>query len=82
MNRGALYSKSIGILKAIGQFIIILDSDDLFINENIFNICYNEATKKDIDIIEFSGYYLETPYFKLNKIPKVPYYLQFKKNVI
>ena len=80
MNRGALYSKSIGILKAIGQFIIILDSDDLFINENIFNICYNEATKKDIDIIEFSGYYLETPYFKLNKIPKVPYYLRFKKN--
>ena len=33
-NRGALYSKSIGILKAIGKFIIILDSDDLF--NNIF----------------------------------------------
>ena len=29
-NRGALYSKSIGILKANGKYIMILDSDDLF----------------------------------------------------
>ena len=49
-------------------------------NENLFNICYNEATKNDIDIIEFSGYYLETPYIKLNKTPKIPKYLKYKKN--
>ena len=64
-NRGALYSKSIGILKAKGQYIMILDSDDLFINENIFNICYNEAIQEGIDLIEFSGYYLEHSYFQL-----------------
>ena len=31
-NRGALYSKSIGILKASGMYTMILDSDDLFSN--------------------------------------------------
>ena len=31
-NRGALYSKSIGILKSTGNYIMILDSDDLFAN--------------------------------------------------
>ena len=29
-NRGALYSKSIGILKATGTYTMILDSDDFF----------------------------------------------------
>ena len=54
-NRGALYSKSIGALKAKGKYIFPLDSDDLFVNENLFNFCYNEAEQFNIDILEFSG---------------------------
>ena len=77
-NRGALYSKSIGILKSSGKYTMILDSDDLFANENIFDICFNEAKQKDIDIIEFSGFKLNNEYFRLNKIPKIPFYLRFK----
>ena len=77
-NRGALYSKGIGILKAKGKYTMILDSDDLFVNENLFNICFNQATQNNIDIIEFSGYNLNSGYFKLNKIPKIPYYLRYK----
>ena len=64
-NRGALYSKSIGILKSIGNYIMLLDSDDLFANENIFKICFEEATKNNIDIIEFSGFNRKSKYFKL-----------------
>ena len=79
-NRGALYSKSIGILKAKGKYTMILDSDDLFVNENIFNICFNQATQNNIDIIEFSGYNLNSEYFKLNKIPTIPYYLRYKSH--
>lgn len=79
-NRGALYSKSIGILKAQGQYTMILDSDDLFSNENIVKICYNEAIKNNIDIIEFSGYNLDSQNFPLYKAPNVPYYLRFKKH--
>ena len=55
-NMGPLYSKSIGALNANGKYIMYLDSDDLFINENLFNICYEEAEKNNIDILEFSGF--------------------------
>ena len=37
-NSGPLFSKSIGALSAKGKYIMQLDSDDLFINENIFSI--------------------------------------------
>ena len=80
-NRGALYAKSIGILKAKGKFIMILDGDDLFVNENLFNLCFNEAIKENIDIIEFSGLWLYEDKFELNgTLPKIPLYLRFKKN--
>jgi glycosyltransferase involved in cell wall biosynthesis len=78
-NRGALYSKSIGILKSKGKYIMMLDSDDLFANENIFKICYEEANKNNIDIIEFSGFKLKSKFFQLNTFPKIPLYLRFKK---
>ena len=45
------------LLKAQGQYLLLLDSDDLFINKDIFNICYRRA-EKGIDIIEFSGFYI------------------------
>ena len=79
-NRGALYSKCIGILKARGKYTMILDSDDLFANENIFNNCFIQAKQFNIDIIEFSGYELNSKYLKLNKVPKVPYFLRYKHN--
>ena len=31
-NKGALFSRSLGVLKAKGLYIMALDSDDLFIN--------------------------------------------------
>ena len=77
-NRGALYSKSIGALNAKGNYIVALDSDDLFINEDLFNICYN-YTLENIDIIEFSGFFSDTTLLKQNKFPIIPYYLIFKE---
>ena len=80
-NRGALYTKSIGILKSKGKYIMLLDSDDMFINEDLFNICFTEAIRGNIDIIEFSGLWLENDKFNLSGIfPKIPLYLRFKKN--
>ena len=79
INRGALYSKSIGILKSTGKYTMILDSDDLFANENIFKICFEEVTKNNLDIIEFSGFNRNNSYFKLDTLPEIPYYLRFKK---
>ena len=55
-NRGPLFSKSIAALNSRGKYAILLDSDDLFVNENLFDICYKEAKNNNIDIIEFSGF--------------------------
>lgn len=78
-NRGALYSRSIGALNARGNYIMALDSDDLFINTNLFNICYEEMTKYNLDIIEFAGFHIKRPILKRNnKLPKKAYYLRFK----
>jgi glycosyltransferase involved in cell wall biosynthesis len=78
-NRGALYSKSIGVLKSKGKYAMLLDSDDLFANENIFKICFEESEKNNIDILEFSGFRRKTNFFKLKTSPKIPLYLRFKK---
>ena len=78
-NKGALYTKSIGILNSSGKYLLLLDSDDLFINENIINICHKQA-EKGIDIIEFSGFQCNQETLEKNKNPIVPYYLRFKNN--
>jgi len=79
-NRGALYSRSIGTFKAKGKYIMALDSDDLFINKNIFNICYNEVETYNLDILEFAGFHIKRRLIKNNnKLPKKAYYLRFKK---
>ena len=78
-NRGTLYSRSIGVLNAKGKYIMALDNDDLFLY-GIFNKCYNEAEKNDIDIIEFSGLQIcNNCSVDMNKI-HIPYYLKFKQN--
>ena len=80
-NRGALYSKSIGALNAKGKYIFPLDSDDLFVNENLFNFCFNEAEKSNIDILEFSGIECKNRIIPINNhFPQIPLYLKFKKN--
>ncbi len=80
-NRGALFSRSLGALKSQGKYILSLDSDDLFINENIFNLCYNEAESNNIDIIEFSGFQVKKKILRLNnKLPKIAFYLNYKTN--
>ena len=80
-NRGILYSKSIGIIKAKGKYIMSLDSDDYFINEELFYKCFNEAIKKNIDIIEYSGFISHFDKFNLKgKLPSIPMYFKYKIN--
>ena len=83
INRGPLFSKSIAALNSRGKYTILLDSDDLFVNENLFDICYKEAKNNNIDIIEFSGFESYNKLLKINgKLPAIPLYLKYKKNNI
>mgnify|MGYP002625419021 CR=1 FL=1 len=52
-NMGTLYSRSIGVLKANGKYILNLDHDDLFFDSDVFDTVYREAEKNNFDIISF-----------------------------
>lgn len=79
-NRGALYSKSIGVLMSKGKYLILLDSDDLFANDKLFIICFKELKTYNIDILEFSGINYNSSLKDNLKIDNIPPYLRFKKH--
>ena len=54
-NRGTLYSKTKGILCAIGKYVISLDHDNLYSTKFAFSILYEEAEKYNVDYLGFSS---------------------------
>ena len=55
-NLGVYTSRIEAILNAKGKYIIIMDPDDMFLNENLFYELYNYNLRSNLDIIEFSVY--------------------------
>ena len=53
-NRKILYCKSIGVLYSNGKYIIELDQDDMFIDDDAFNIIYEQSEKNNLDILQFN----------------------------
>ena len=58
---GALYSKSIGVLLAKGEYVYSLDSDDMFCSPNYLNILYNNAKEGNYKFVQGRAipYFLE-----------------------
>ena len=54
-NMGTLYSRSIGALKAKGEYIIGLDNDDFFSYEDILETVYLNAKINYFDIVEIKS---------------------------
>ena len=54
-NKGALYTKSRGVLNAKGKYVMTLDQDNLYTNENAFSILYDEAKRNNLDFLGFSA---------------------------
>ena len=50
---GTLYSRSIGALLSKGNYILCLDSDDLFFDEDVFDYVYKQAINENLDIVSF-----------------------------
>ena len=65
-NKGTLISRNLGILKSIGNYILIPDADDIF-SKNIIKICYNLAIKYNYEMIRYNVY-ADMPYSGLTKI--------------
>jgi glycosyltransferase involved in cell wall biosynthesis len=54
-NMGTLYSRNIGVLHAKGKYIFPLDNDDMFLDDDIINIIYEEAYNFNYDIVGFQA---------------------------
>ena len=52
-NMGILFSRSIGVLSAKGKYIFHLDSDDMFLDEDVFSTIMNISEKGSFDIVSF-----------------------------
>ena len=57
INKGVYYSRIEAILFSKGKFIILMDPDDLYLNENLFEELYNYNLKFNLDIIEFIAFH-------------------------
>ena len=55
-NRGALYTKTKGVLNAKGKYVMTLDEYDMYVQEDAFEVLFDEAEKNDLDIVGFSSY--------------------------
>lgn len=51
-NRRAFYSRNYGISKAKGEYILVIDPDDILLN-NILSKTYEAAKKYNLDIVQF-----------------------------
>ena len=52
-NRGTLYTKSFGVTKASGKFVMVMDQDDIYIDKNLFLNLIEISEKNDLDILQF-----------------------------
>jgi len=52
-NMGLLYTRSVGTLSAIGKYIFTMDSDDMFLDKDVFSTISNIADKGNFDLVVF-----------------------------
>ena len=55
-NLGVYHSRIEAILNARGEYILLMDPDDMYLNPNLFQEIYNYNLQRNLDIIEFSVY--------------------------
>ena len=65
-NMGILYSRCIGVLNAKGKYIVPLDHDDFFLDEDVFKVIYEEAEKTNFDMISFMDIEIDNLYENIN----------------
>ena len=59
INKGTLYTRSIATLSANGKYIIPMDSDDMFLDKDVFSVLTNTAYKGNFDIVIYNTIYTD-----------------------
>ena len=75
INRKAFYSRNYGILNAKGEYLLVIDPDDILLN-NILSKSYQAAKKYNLDIVQF---YIMMGYFD---VPAVRKNLKYKSGIL
>ena len=52
-NMGTLYSRCIGALLSQGNYILSLDNDDLFFDEDVFDFLFKKVKSNNLDLLSF-----------------------------
>jgi len=95
-NMGILYSRCLGVLNAKGKYIVPLDHDDFFFDDDVFEVIYEEAEETNFDMISFMDVEIKNVYANskgmrdgctthqpdglIIKQPELPYFPFFKNN--
>ena len=75
INRKAFYSRNYGILNAKGEYLLVIDPDDILLN-NILSKSYQAAKKYNLDIVHF---YIMMGYFD---VPAARTILKYEKSML
>lgn len=65
-RRGQFYSRNIGALESKGEYIVNLDSDDMYVDTDVFNTLYYAIKDGDFDILAhkmFEAYSFTNRYY-------------------
>jgi len=83
-NLGVYTSRIEAIQYAKGEYILLMDPDDMIINSKLFEILYNFNLNYSLDIVEFSVFHQQdkkkTIYYP--KRHELNHYHNFEKNII
>ena len=52
-TRGALFTKTKGVLLAKGKYILILDEDDIYVQRDAFSTLYYESENYNLDLLNY-----------------------------
>lgn len=75
-RKGTLLTRVDGIRYSSGDYIILIDQDDMYLNNLLFEKLYNKSQKLDLDLIYFNYFTSDNP--KAFK----PKFISIPKNVI
>ena len=64
-NEGNLYTKTKGVMHSRGEYVMILDEDDMYVQREAFSSLYVEAVKNNLDMVGFVNK------FSPKKIPRI-----------
>ena len=83
-NLGVYSSRVDAIKKANGEFILLMDPDDMILNPDLFEELYKYNLKYNLDIIEFLVYHQQEDNKKIffPDIHQLSHYHNFKKKII